>query len=169
MRRSVPESRLSWSETSIECRPAVRKNSCRSLQNCVDTLFTLPQYLVLRMLPVQQVGRHFAFGPKYLTSFARENRSRRNLHGNEEESQKRRNTNRLRNDTSHGPRISTSLSGEAPLERRFVLRHCNLASPLAPSLAASKFSIRNRAGVSQYCSNPTPGMHNCATQVECKL
>jgi len=33
------------------------------MQILVDTLFTLPQYLVLTTLPVPQVGWHFAFGP----------------------------------------------------------------------------------------------------------
>jgi hypothetical protein len=35
---------------------------CKLLQNCVDTAFILPQYLVLRTLPVPQVGWLFAFG-----------------------------------------------------------------------------------------------------------
>jgi hypothetical protein len=33
-----------------------------AMQNCVDTAFTLPQYLVLRTLPVLEVGWQFAFG-----------------------------------------------------------------------------------------------------------
>jgi hypothetical protein len=32
------------------------------MQNCVDTAFILPQYLVLRTLPVLQVGWLFAIG-----------------------------------------------------------------------------------------------------------
>jgi hypothetical protein len=57
----------------------------REMKNYVDTAFTLPQYLVLRKLPVQQVGWLLVFGSPKST---RENRSRRNLHGNEEESKK---------------------------------------------------------------------------------
>jgi hypothetical protein len=33
------------------------------MQNCVDTTFILPQYLVLRTLPIPQVGWRFAMGP----------------------------------------------------------------------------------------------------------
>jgi hypothetical protein len=47
------------------------------------------------------------------------NRTRRNLHGNEEEGKKEE-TLIVAKHTSHGPRISTSLSREAPLERRFL-------------------------------------------------
>src|SRR5580658_1758431 len=65
-----------------------RENSSPHLHNSVDTAFTLPQYLVLRTLPVPQVGWLFAIRSGSL-SFARENRSRRNLHGNEEESKKK--------------------------------------------------------------------------------
>jgi hypothetical protein len=48
----------------------------------------LPQYLVSRTLPVPQIGERLRSGPVFVTPFARENRSRRNLHGNEEESKK---------------------------------------------------------------------------------
>jgi hypothetical protein len=39
------------------------------------------------MLPIPQLGWQYAFGPGR-QPFARENRSRRNLHGNEEEGKK---------------------------------------------------------------------------------
>jgi len=32
-------------------------------QICIDSVFILPQYLVLTTLPVPDVGWHFAFGP----------------------------------------------------------------------------------------------------------
>jgi hypothetical protein len=49
----------SWSSVD-EWRRDVQRKFFRSLHNSVDTVFTLPQYLVLRTLPVQQVGRCFA-------------------------------------------------------------------------------------------------------------
>jgi hypothetical protein len=36
------------------------------MQNCVDTAFIVPQYLVLRTLPVPQVGWLFAIGSRKL-------------------------------------------------------------------------------------------------------
>jgi hypothetical protein len=48
---------------------------------------------------------------------ARENRSRRNLHGNEEESKKEKETLTVSETISRNSRIFTGLSGEAPLER----------------------------------------------------
>jgi hypothetical protein len=50
----------------------------------IDSDVTVPQYLVLRMLPVPRVGWLWKSGP----AVARENRSRRILHGNEEEGKK---------------------------------------------------------------------------------
>src|ERR1700689_918266 len=87
------------------------------MKNCVDTAFILPQYLVLRKLPVQQVGRLLVCGSPKST---RENRSRRNLHGNEEESKKEETLTVCETILRKG-RDLTSLSGEAPLERRFRL------------------------------------------------
>jgi hypothetical protein len=40
-----------------------REKTSGKLQNSVDTAFTLPQYLVLRTLPVQQVGGVLHSGP----------------------------------------------------------------------------------------------------------
>jgi hypothetical protein len=73
------------------------------MQKYVDTASTLPQYLVSRMLLIPEMGGSLHSGPEV----ERENRSRRNLHnGNEEESKKEKAlTNRLRNDTSQGPKI----------------------------------------------------------------
>src|SRR5579862_142412 len=56
-------------------------------KNYVDTVLIVPQYFVLRILPIQYVGSAKLFGPR--STFARENRSRREkLHGNKEESKK---------------------------------------------------------------------------------
>jgi hypothetical protein len=66
-----------------------------------------------------------------LTSFARENRSRRNLHGNEEKGKKEETLTVCETILRTGQDL-TSLSGEAPLERRFLLT--------AP-IRAPKFSI----------------------------
>src|ERR1700733_14384936 len=88
------------------------------MQNCVDTAFILPQYLVLRTSPVLQVGWLFAIGsPKCKgKSFTEEPswQPRRR--------QKRRNTNRRRDDTSHTPRFLTGLLREAPLKGLFLVR-----------------------------------------------
>jgi hypothetical protein len=58
---------------------------------------------------------------RQLTSFARENRSRRNLHGNEEKGQKKEETLTVCETILRTGQDLTSLSGEAPLERRFDL------------------------------------------------
>jgi hypothetical protein len=59
-----------------------------------------------------------AFGIR-VPEVSRENRSRRNLHGNEEEGKKEETlTDCLRNDTRKSQNF-TRLSGEAPLERHF--------------------------------------------------
>src|SRR5208283_3321580 len=54
-------------ENRMECKSISRtassgKNCSVKMQNCVDTAFILPQYLVLRTLPVQRVGWLLAFG-----------------------------------------------------------------------------------------------------------
>jgi hypothetical protein len=54
-----------------------------------------------------------------LTSFARENRSRRNLHGNEEKGKKEEALTVCETILRAGQDL-TSLSGEAPLEGRFL-------------------------------------------------
>jgi hypothetical protein len=69
------------------------------------------------MLPVQQVGWLFAFGPWKL---ARENRSRRILHGNQEEGKKEETLTVCETILRKGQEFKPSLSGEAPLERRFL-------------------------------------------------
>ena len=56
--------------------------------NFVDTLLIMPQYLVLRMPPAPRIGWHKYSGPTQSETLARGNRSRRKVHGNEEESQK---------------------------------------------------------------------------------
>jgi hypothetical protein len=59
------------------------------MQNSVDTLFILPQYLVSWGLLLLFVGSAFPeYGPELRICFSRENRSRRILHGNEEEGKK---------------------------------------------------------------------------------
>jgi hypothetical protein len=124
MRRSVPEAeryfrgdlgafRIDRQSTVDGCRlPSLEFFG--SIQNYVDTAFVLPQYLVLRTLPIPQVGWRVAIG----TTFARENRSRRNLHGNEEEGKKEETLTVC--ETILRTCKITSLSGEAPLERRFL-------------------------------------------------
>ena len=74
MRRSLPEARIrhsilgeirSLKNHEKEAKTfLIEKNCCRKMQNCVDTAFILPQYLVLRTLPVLQVGWLFAIGSK---------------------------------------------------------------------------------------------------------
>jgi hypothetical protein len=73
------------------------------MQNYVDTGFTVPQYLVLRTLPALLVGWLFAIGsPKSQGKIVHGG----TFNGNEEESKKEETlTNRLRDDTSQGPRF----------------------------------------------------------------
>jgi hypothetical protein len=54
-----------------------------------------------------------------LKTFARENRSRRNLHGNEEEGKKEETLTVGEDDTSLTSRFLTGLLREAPLKRLF--------------------------------------------------
>jgi hypothetical protein len=56
-----------------------------------------------------------------VTPFARENRSRRNLHGNEEEGKKEETLTVCETILRMGREFNQRLSGEAPLERRFLL------------------------------------------------
>jgi hypothetical protein len=80
----------------------------------------LPQYLVLRMLLVQQVGWLRHSGPWKLAKG--KNRSRRNLHGNQEEGKKEETLTVCETILRKGQEFKPSLSGEAPLERRFLLQ-----------------------------------------------
>jgi hypothetical protein len=72
------------------------------------------------------LGGVWQSGP-VVNNLARENRSRRNLHGNEEEGKEKEETltaceTILRTDRE----FSTGLSGEAPPERRFLLEQLAL-------------------------------------------
>jgi hypothetical protein len=68
------------------------------------------------------------------------------LHGNQEESKKEETLTVSRKILSHGPRISTSLSGEAPLERRFLFA----TAIFKPEVRHSKFFLLGARPVSQY-------------------
>ena len=102
-------------------KPVSHRNFFATCKNYVDTMLIVPQYFVLRILPIQYVGSAKAFWAPFNLckgkSFTEEKAS-----WQQRRKQKRRNTNRSRNDNSHGPRISTRLSGEAPLERPFCFR-----------------------------------------------
>jgi hypothetical protein len=63
---------------------------------------------------------------KWLTSFARENRSGRNLHGNEEKGKKEEALTVCETILRTGQDL-TCLSGEAPLERRFLFEVPNFS------------------------------------------
>src|SRR5260370_42473194 len=92
------------------------------LQICIDSAFILPQYLVLWKLLVRQVEWLLPVRSRRCKSCKGKSFTEDSSRWQPRRKQKRRNTNRLRNVPSHGPRILTSLSGEAPLERRFLLR-----------------------------------------------
>jgi hypothetical protein len=74
MRRSVPEAEQSFAgiwvrsgstanqlSMGVDCP---HENSFVHLQNSVDTAFIVPQYLVLRTLPVPRVGLRLAIGSR---------------------------------------------------------------------------------------------------------
>src|SRR5580692_5260717 len=67
-------------------------------QNCVDTAFLLPQYLVLRMLPVPQVGWRLAIGTLWNVLCKGKSFTEDPSWQRRRKQKKRRNTNRLRND-----------------------------------------------------------------------
>src|SRR5277367_1816878 len=91
-------SRCMWSQCTGRRR---RKKILPQMQIYIDSGVTVPQYLVLRMLPVPRVGwllevRTRSCKGKSFTEDPSWQRRRR---------QKRRNTNRLRDDTRKGQRI----------------------------------------------------------------
>src|SRR5271168_610486 len=91
-------SRRMWSQCTGRGR---RKKIVHETQIYIDSGVTVPQYLVLRMLPVPRVGWLWKSGP----AVARENRSRRILHGNEEEGKKEETLTVFARRYSQGPRI----------------------------------------------------------------
>src|ERR1017187_792428 len=56
--------RCAANDERLMANDSARREFFRLLQNCVDTAFILPQYLVLRTLPVPQVGWRFAIGSR---------------------------------------------------------------------------------------------------------
>jgi hypothetical protein len=87
------------------------------------------------------LGGILHLGPVVLEPFAKGNRSGRNLHGNEEEGKKEETLVSCET-FSRRPRISTSLSGEAPLEGRFLFEPGILGADV--KLAISDWSISSQ-------------------------
>jgi hypothetical protein len=85
------------------------------LQKPIDTVFILPQYLGLASHSLPRVGLHFRISGPESTTLARENRSRRNLHGNQEEGKEEETLTRCETILARTKNL-TSPSGEAPLE-----------------------------------------------------
>src|SRR5215470_4726231 len=100
------------------------RHTSMAMQNCIDMAVTLPQYLVLKGEPILKIGLHRQWAERptedtlqgkssteEITSWQPRKRPRR----------RKRNTNRRRDVTSHGPKriFTRSLPGEAPPGRLF--------------------------------------------------
>ena len=110
-----------------------RSKGKSSLKNSIDTLFMLPQYLVVDGMPVLRVGLPFQEpGPRFQPNFCkRENRSRRNLHGNEEESKKEETLTASETTLAYAKKF-TGLLREAPLKRLFRLEYQHSVPSIQP-------------------------------------
>ena len=136
-----------WPTTNDQWPTTVRKNSA---QNC-KILLTLRSYcrniLCYRSCSYYKLGGFLQSGPRS----ARENRSRRNLHGNEKEGKKEE-TLTVGERFSRSPTSKfTRLSREAPPERLFLWEDPVRRSALG--ITFTKFSHRSSQGVSKYPSH----------------
>jgi len=113
---------LLWRTTNDRRRTKAPKKSAQELQNSIDTLFILPQYLGLEDHSLLQVGLVFQIqGPK--SAPLQGKIERRKLHGNQEEGKEKEETLTVGETISRTYTTNfTGLSREAPLEGLFRLR-----------------------------------------------
>jgi hypothetical protein len=87
-----------------------------SMQNSVDNESNSPQYLGVKSWSLPQLGNDFELGPP-----SRENRSRRKLNGNEEESRQEKETLTVRETIHRAIEEFRKASREKHLSRGFLL------------------------------------------------